>query len=74
MSKTKKLTIGFMILVGVVIAIYDIWVYSEPTPGDTISEVLLGWSMTFHTVALVIGLAIGFLLGHLFWPQRREDG
>jgi len=72
MSKTKKLTIGFMILIGAVIAAYDIWVWLEPTPGDTISETVLGWSMSLHTIAFLIGSAVGFLMGHLFWPQYEE--
>lgn len=59
--------ISFLVIVG-----YDIWVYIEPTDGDTISAVTLDAAMTSTTVSWLIGFAIGFLMGHLFWPQHRD--
>lgn len=48
-----------------VIAIWDIWAVTAGRPEDTVSSALLDWARQ----APVIVLVIGFILGHLFWPQ-----
>lgn len=62
---TRKVTISILVGVGVLLIAWDVWVWLEPTEGDTISEVIhdLGTRSWF----LLVG--IGVLLGHFFWPQ-----
>jgi hypothetical protein len=47
--------------------VYDIFVAVEDTPGDTISEVMLGWAYKLP----LLPYAFGVLCGHLFWPTKR---
>jgi hypothetical protein len=64
-SRTRTATVWILIAITIVLIVWDIWVAVEPTDGDTISEVVLGWAR--RTPALPF--AVGFLCGHLFWPQ-----
>ncbi len=68
---TRALTGGIIVGVVILLAIYDIWVVIEPTPGDTISAVIA-------RVALgnpIVPFAFGVLMGHWFWPMSsREKG
>ena len=66
--KTRLVTSAIIIATIVGIIAYDIWVVIEPTPGDTISEVILGFSMR-HPFA---SFASGVLCGHLFWPMAKR--
>ena len=63
---TTKITIGILIAFIALLIAWDIWVYLEPTPGDTISEVTLRFAQRHP----VLPAAIGVLVGHLLWPQR----
>lgn len=49
---------------------YDVFAYCCLPAGGTLSEVLLAAARDYPAVAF----AFGFLMGHLFWPQRREVG
>ena len=62
---TKSITAVIVIAATALLIGYDIFVAIEPTPGDTISAVLLNcaWS---HSV---IAWYWGGLSGHLFWPM-----
>lgn len=66
---TKRITKVVMIATAALIILWDIYVAVEPTPGDTISEVLLGWAMQHP----IIPFAIGVVCGHLFWPQGKGE-
>jgi hypothetical protein len=63
---TRKTTITILISTVSALILWDIWVFIEPTDGDTISEVTLGFASDHPVVALIIGV----VMGHLFWPQR----
>ena len=63
---TKSWTIGILIGVGLTLIAWDVYVFIEPTAGDTISEVLLGSAPIVH-------FAFGVVCGHLFWPQRKKE-
>ena len=65
---TRKTTIAILVVATLLLISWDIWVYLEPTPGDTISEVLLKYARPHP----VIPFAFGVLMGHLFWPQRER--
>jgi hypothetical protein len=45
---------------------YDVYVFVEPTEGDTISEVTLSWAWS----SAFVPFALGVLGGHLTWPRR----
>ena len=67
MSKTVSLTAGVIIGTIVILIAYDVWVFIEPSPADTISEVLLRAASGNP----IIPFALGVVFGHLFWPQRQ---
>jgi hypothetical protein len=63
---TRKVTISILIVLCLVLIGWDVWVYLEPTPGDTISEVTFAFAQRHP----VLPFAIGVICGHLLWPQR----
>jgi hypothetical protein len=65
--KTKLVTIWLLIVTTTILIGWDIYVALTPQRGDTISEILL------HTAqyASLLPAALGFLMGHLFWPRER---
>lgn len=65
-KRTRKATVWIIIGTVVALILWDIFVAVEPEDGDTISEVVLGWARR----SPAIPFAVGFLCGHLFWPQR----
>ena len=66
---TRTLTLIFMAVVLVAIAVYDTIVAINGVPGDTISEITLAWARQHPIAVVCFGIALGILLGHLFWPQ-----
>ena len=56
----------FVCCVTAIVIVWDIIVAIEPTPGDTVSKVILRMSMDRPFVVQ----AAGFLCGHLFIPMR----
>lgn len=67
MMTNKKITIGVLIAVAVILIAWDIYVACCGTDGDTISEVML-----FFSKHPIIPCGFGVLMGHFFWPQYRE--
>lgn len=70
----KLLTTIILVSVIVFLVIYDIWVFRK-TGGDvtkdaTISKLLFLAAKERPIIAIIFGLAIGVLLGHLWWPQH----
>lgn len=57
-----------LLFLGIVFAVwlFDIFAGLNERPQDTVSAVLFDWSRDFP----ILPLAVGVLLGHLFWPQR----
>lgn len=64
---TKLITSVIIIAITAGVIAYDVWVVIEPTPGDTISEVLLSWGERH----LFLPWLWGGLAGHLFWPMTK---
>ena len=60
-----------IIVLGLVVAVvvYDIVAYSVWGVGATVSRVTLGWASGLP----IIALAIGVVIGHLFWPQKEIE-
>jgi hypothetical protein len=64
---TTRLVTSIVIIATIVgLIAYDIWVVIEPTPGDTISAIVLNFAIR-HPFA---SFAAGILCGHLFWPMQ----
>lgn len=66
---TKTMTLIFIAIVVVAIAIYDTVVAINRVGGDTISEIALVWASAHPIAGVMLGVALGIVLGHLFWPQ-----
>jgi len=60
----KKATTIIMVIALLVLIGWDIYVFIEPTPEDTISEITLWWAK--KTPFIPFGL--GVLGGHFTWP------
>jgi hypothetical protein len=56
---------GFLVIMAIIGA-YDIFAIFALPPGNTVSYVLQSWATEFPALAF----AVGFLIGHLFWPLR----
>lgn len=63
---TRQLTIWIAITTCFALIAYNIVVYIEPTPGDTLSAVLRDYADPHPSIPT----AIGVLCGHWFWPPR----
>lgn len=48
---------------------WDVVVATNAVRGDTISEVTLAFARRYPVASVGVGLALGIVLGHLFWPQ-----
>lgn len=64
----RRLTIGILAAVTLLLVAWDVYVALEPVPGDTISEVILEAARR----RVVVPFLAGVLCGHLFWPQYVE--
>jgi len=69
MISTRKITIGILVTLALLLIGWDIFVAANDTKGDTISEVFLYFSK--HPV---LPFAAGVVMGHLCWPQYRKEG
>ncbi len=67
---TKVITLIVMAAGALSWIVWDIIAASNRVPGDTISEISLAFARRSPIVPIVIGLIIGIILGHLWWPQR----
>lgn len=67
----KRMTWLFMLIAFAVIVGYDIVAYKW-FPVATISALTGNFAEKHTGAAMGVCLAIGYLLGHLFWPQKRK--
>lgn len=68
---SKTMTLIFIAFTVVSIAVYDTIVAVNKEKGDTISEVTLAWAQQNPIAGVMLGIALGVVIGHLFWPQYR---
>jgi hypothetical protein len=61
----------FLILWIAAIVLWDVWVFCNLDPNWTVSATLLRWALARPILPLVVSVAIGILIGHLFWPQEK---
>lgn len=64
----RSWTISILIAAVAVVIGWDVFVAATPPDGDTVSEIVL----SFSTRNPVLAFAVGFIGGHLFWPQRMK--
>lgn len=69
-TRTRNITIIIMAVVFVGLIGWDIYVFLNDTEGDTISEITLSFTQKHTGMLVAIVWSLGFLMGHLFWPQR----
>lgn len=67
---TKTLTLIFMATILVAIVVYDSTMATNGIKGDTISELAIRWAYTHPISVFCLGMAIGVVVGHLFWGQE----
>jgi len=63
---TRKTTIVILLVAIVGLIGWDVFVATNDVQGDTISEIMLSWA----TKVALLPLAMGTLMGHLFWPNK----
>jgi hypothetical protein len=70
MSARRMLTLVFIWGVLLLIAAVDTWLAFDGIPGNTISEMALGWGRRQPLSVFCVGMALGVLIGHLFGYQE----
>ena len=68
MNWPKKVTITILLVTAAILIGWDIYVAANKDSGDTISEIML-WVSSRP----VIPFAFGVVMGHLFWPQYKDE-
>ena len=64
-----KATKWFMVAIILLVAVYDLVALALAGSGATISHVV-GIEGSFDSPLIPFG--VGFVMGHLFWPQKRS--
>jgi len=68
-TPTKIVTIILMFSCAAALVVWDVVAATNNVVGDTISETTLGFMQRYPVAGCGVGLALGVILGHLFWPQ-----
>ncbi len=66
----KEITPIFMIIVLLIVIFYDILAYVMSGNDATISNICLETAEKYKYFTILVTLAVGILLGHLFVPQH----
>ena len=64
----KKARLVWVLAISLVISFDICQVACNDVPGDTLSEAV--WAMNTDPLSFFLGLALGIVLGHLFWQRR----
>ena len=64
-----NLTVIFMITMGLIIGLFDVWVILKKGKQESISAHVIRGSKKYPLVVLLFGI----LLGHLFWNMPTES-
>lgn len=67
-------TLIFMAAVVIAIAVADTHWATDSIPGNTISEMCLGWCRKHPLSCWLFGFSVGVLVGHLLFPQYLPAG
>lgn len=66
-STISWVAIGVLVITLLAIVIVDLYLIWSNHDGPTVSSTILDIAYRYPAIVLVVG----FVLGHLFWPQRR---
>jgi hypothetical protein len=66
----KKMTVIFILIVGVAIAVFDLYIIQVGGKEASISQTIILWSYEYPSVTFLLG----FVCGHLFWRMRSNKG
>lgn len=71
-----KINTILLIIVGVFVAIlgFDIYLYSDGVPGNSISQVIIHYSEKSMMLPWFIGLVMGLLASHFFDNYKEPRG
>lgn len=69
-NTTLLIFLGILITVCLAVGAWDVWLLRRDGVPGTISALTLAAARDYPAIPLVVGLAIGLLLGHLFLPQE----
>ena len=64
-----NVTLAFLLIVGIAIAIFDVYIICMKGKFESISAHVLRGSKKYPLMVLLFGI----LLGHLFWSMKTED-
>jgi hypothetical protein len=65
----RKISIIILIAVIAIIAIWDIFILVEDTPGDTFTAIISYYAGKHPIIPFLAGVCIG----HLFWPHAKSE-
>ena len=68
----SPLTVTLLVILGalLILVVYDLHLYATGGYQATISYRALQAARREPIIPLLVGLALGILLGHLYWPQN----
>ena len=66
MQWKRKVTVWVVMITGLILLGWDLYVFLTPPEEDTISEVIALWATEWTVVPFMFGV----LMGHFFWPVR----
>ena len=68
-----SITIWFMILAVISIAVFDVWVIKKKGKRFAISSYIIRMQREYHALNSIVCMLFGILLGHLFWSMSDFD-
>jgi hypothetical protein len=66
-------TLLVILAAAALLGVYDVWLFARGGVASTISHQVLAHAREAPILPLAVGLILGILLGHLFWPQHTNQ-
>ena len=70
MKHTLAVTLAVLLAGGIFLIAYDVWLVANFGVEQTISWRTYTAAKSEPIIPLILGLIVGILFGHLFWPQQ----
>ena len=67
-----NLTVAFLLSLVILITIFDVWIIAKKGKSESISAHIIRWTYK-HKKPFYMGIAIGIVLGHLFWSMPTDS-
>lgn len=64
-----NLTVMFLIIIALSLALFDVWIIYKKGKHESISAHIIRGSKAYPLIVLLFGI----VLGHLFWSMKTED-